>query len=206
MSSLRRTIPARIQERLARTYLIDGAPAVDNFIQPTDGPAREALLIRDADGELEVALHLPREAIAGGRPPSFDEVCQIVEGVSHFVYVAERARRELPATQLELELQAEVDKYVLFVHGALDAGAAGCFEPGRASRIRSRLFEKVRFLHPAGTERGDRYRIANDLAARFVGRIEAELARRGRYAEMLARLRRFYAVGQAEKIALALAA
>ena len=173
------TIPGRIQQRLARTYRIDGAPAVDDFIQPTDGPAREVLLIRDAGGELEVALHLPREALAGGRPPSFDEVCQIVEGVSHFVYVAERARRELPATQLELELQAEVDKYVLLAHGDLD-GDAGRFEPGRAARIRARLFERVSFVHPAGTEVGDRYRIENDLAARFVGRIEADLARRGR--------------------------
>ncbi|MCH7929016.1 MAG: ATP-binding protein [Proteobacteria bacterium] len=35
-----------------------------------------------------------------------------VEGVSHFVLVAERARRELPVTQLELELQAEIDKFL----------------------------------------------------------------------------------------------
>jgi hypothetical protein len=204
----RRTIPARIQERLARTYAIDGAPAVDDFIQPTDGPAREALLIRDSGGELEVALHLPREALDGARPPSFDEVCQIVEGVSHFVYVAERARRELPATQLELELQAEVDKYVLLALDDLDerGRGAGRFEPERAARIRARLFERVTFLHPAGSEIGDRYRVANDLAARFVGRMEAALARRGRHAEVLATLRRFYAVGQTDKIALALAA
>ena len=42
-------------------------------------------------------------------------MCQLIEGVSHFVYVADRARRKLPATQLELELQAEIDKYVLLV-------------------------------------------------------------------------------------------
>ncbi len=207
MTARRRTIPARIQERLARTYGIEAAPAVDDFIQAVDGPAREALLIRDAEGALEVTLHLPREALAGGRSPSFDEVCQIVEGVSHFVYVAERARRELPATQLELELQAEVDKYVLLAHGDLHARrAAGRFEPDRAAEIRARLFERVTFLHPEGTEIGDRYRIANGLAARFVGRLDAALARRGRFAEMLAALRRFYAAGQAGKIELALAA
>jgi hypothetical protein len=215
---MRGTFAARIQARLARTYAIDDAPAVDDFIHPTDGPAREALFIRDAGEQIEVALHLPREAIAGRREPSFDEVCQIVEGVSHFLYVVERARRELPATQLELELQAEVDKYLLLAHGGLDgpedeapfrdagAQAGRRFNAERGARIRARLFERVAYVHPAGTEAGDRYRAANDLAARFVRRIEAELARRGRYAQVIAALRRFYAAGQAEKIALALAA
>ena len=36
-----------------------------------------------------------------------------VEGVSHFVYVMVRARAERPFSGLELELQAEVDKYLL---------------------------------------------------------------------------------------------
>ena len=35
------------------------------------------------------------------------------EGVSHFVYVAWNAGHDKPVTLLELELQAEVDKYVL---------------------------------------------------------------------------------------------
>jgi hypothetical protein len=212
------TFPARIQQHLAQTYALDEAPAVDDFIRPTDGAAREALLVRHSDGEVEVALHLPREAIARGRHGTFDEICQIVEGVSHFLYVAERARRELPTTQLELELQAEVDKYVLLVYSGLEVeiepqgghGFAGAphrrFEPARAAKIRAYLFEQVTFADPPGTETGDRYRIANDLAARFAGRLEADFARRGRYAEMLAALRRFYAAGQAEKIALARAA
>ncbi|WP_437989992.1 hypothetical protein [Sorangium sp. So ce145] len=213
------TFPSRIQQHLARTYALDDAPAVDDFIRLTDGSAREALLIRHADGDIEIALHLPRRAITPGRERTFDEICQIVEGVSHFLYVAERARRELPATQLELELQAEVDKYVLLVHGDLadeveplrrrhEAAphGAGRFEPERAARIRAHLFERVTFMDPPGTETGDRYRIANDLAARFAGRLEAEFARHGRHAELLAALRRFYAAGQTEKIALARAA
>lgn len=217
------TFTARIQQHLARTYALDDAPAVDDFIRPTDGGAREALLIRDADGDIEVALHLPRRAISRGGAGTFDEICQIVEGVSHFLYVAERARRELPATQLELELQAEVDKYVLLVHGDLAeevelpgpplgrrSGAAlpgpRRFEPERAARIRAHLFERVTFMDPPGTETGDRYRIANDLAARFAGRLEDEFARHGRHAELIAALRRFYAAGQTEKIALARAA
>ncbi len=120
-----------------------------------------------------------------------DDWLQLAEGVSHFVYVANRARQELPATQLELELQAEVDKFVLLVleHTPYDRSEA--FE------VHSRLYERVRFLHAPGTELGDRYRTANDLAARYVRR----LLRHGQHTTHSA-LRRFYRAGQAEKIRL----
>ncbi len=195
-------LPARIQARLSRWYRIEDAPPVDPFIEAADGE-RETLLVRDAGGELELLLCLPRAAIEagpGGRGPSFDELCQVIEGVSHFLYLAERARRELPTTQLELELQAEVDKYLLLSHG--DGG----FHPARAARVRARLFERVRYLHAADTESGARYRMANGLAARFARRLEALFTRQGRSEPMRAALLRFYGAGQAEKIELAQAA
>jgi hypothetical protein len=194
------SLPARIQERLSRYYGIEDAPAVDGFIEPADEGGRETLFVRDEGGELEIVLCLPRAVVEDGRAPSFDELCQVVEGVSHFLYLAERARRELPATQLELELQAEVDKYVLFAHGGEG------FHPGRAARVRARLFERVRYLHAADTESGARYRMANDLAARFARRLEDIFSRHGRFEPMRAALRRFYGAGQAEKIGLAQAA
>ena len=198
-----RSLPSRIQEHLARYYGLDQSPAIDDYVRQADGAAREELLIRD-DGEgLEVALHLPRLILEGARPASLDILCQVLEGVSHFVYVAERARRELPATHLELELQAEIDKYVLLIH----AGSAGShYSPARAAALCARLFEGVRYADPVGTERGDRYRMANSLAARLVGRLEARFARRGRFDELRAELRRFYRAGQTEKIGLARAA
>ena len=64
------------------------------------------------DGAIEMALRCPgsagRRRLA--RDADLDPLCQIIEGVSHFVYLAERARVDREATQLELELQAEVDK------------------------------------------------------------------------------------------------
>ncbi len=197
------SLPARIQAQICHTYGLEEAPSVEDFIQPNDDEAgREVLLVREVEDGVEMALHLPRAAFEE-RAPSFDELCQIVEGVSHFLCLAERARRELPVTQLELELQAEVDKYVLLVHGPLSTGP---FDPARAARIRARLFEAVAYLHPPGTERGDRYRLANDLAARFAGRLEASFARRGHFDRMRCALRLFYAAGQSDKISLARAA
>jgi hypothetical protein len=126
-----------------------------------------------------------------GAANDHDGWLQLAEGVSHFVYVANRARQELPATQLELELQAEVDKFVLLVLERVP------YDRGEAFEAHARLYERVRFLHEEGTELGDRYRTANDLAARFVRR----LLRQGHHATH-ATLRRFYRAGQAEKIRL----
>ncbi len=197
------SLPARIQARLCRYYGIEDAPEVDPFIEVSD-EAREALLIHDHGGEIAIALRLPAAALEAGARPSFDLLCQIIEGVSHFLYVVERARRELPATELELELQAEVDKYLLLAHGPGEAPRR--FEPARASLLRARLFDRITYLHPPGTERGDRYRMANDLAARFSGRLERRFARHGRFDQMRSELRRFYGASQTEKIGLAQAA
>ncbi len=197
-----RSLPALVQATIAAYYGVEDAPSVDDFIDARDEDgAREMLLVRDGGDELELTLRLPRRALS--ERPGFDALCQLVEGVSHFLFLAERARRELPVTHLELELQAEVDKYVLFAH---EGPFTGAFDPGRAARIREHLFGSPSFLHPRGTEPGDRYRMANDLAARFAGRLEAIFATRGRFGEMRAALRRFYGVGQTEKIQLARAA
>lgn len=172
---------------MERFYHLEETPDVRGFVRHgVDADEREALLLRESDGELEMALLVPRAAANEN-----DDWLQLAEGVSHFVYVANRARQELPSTQLELELQAEVDKFVLLVLEQLP------FDRGDAFEVHSRLFERVRFLHEAGTELGDRYRTANDLAARFVRRLMS-------CGPLLAHatLRRFYRAGQAEKIRL----
>jgi len=150
---------------------------------------REALLLRQSDDALEIAVVVP------GRGANENDLwLQLAEGVSHFVYVTNRARQELPSTQLELELQAEVDKFVLLVLEQTP------YDRGEAFEVHARLYEDVRYLHAAGTELGERYRTANDLAARFVRRLlffGPEATR--------TTLRRFYRAGQTDKIRLAAA-
>ena len=71
------------------------------------------------------------------------------------------------------------------------------YDRNEALEVHARLFERVSYLHDAGTELGDRYRTANDLAARFVRRL---MMRQDDATH--AALRRFYRAGQAEKIRL----
>ncbi|HEY2734626.1 MAG TPA: hypothetical protein VGI70_11610 [Polyangiales bacterium] len=193
MSRARQRELCRIQQRLERFYGLEHAPNVARFVRDGDSGSREVVLVREAEDTLEIALVLPPESkrIPVGGVLS-DVWLQVAEGVSHFIYLVERARVHLPVTQLELELQAEVDKFVL----SLD------FSPDSARELLVRMFDSPRFLDETGTEAGERYRFAHRLAARFVSRVIVANDR----ARARERLRSFYRAGQTEKIRLANAA
>ncbi len=188
ISPLRPSALRAIQRSLEQYYGLEGAPDVVGFVLDVEPDQREAVYVRDADDAVEVAVLLPRET-----PETLDGHAQLVEGVSHFLYLAERARTELPATRLELELQAEVDKFVVL---------AAVMAAQERRHLHRTLFEQVRYLHDATTERGERYRLANGLAARLVARV----ATRHGIDSARGILRRFYRAGQAEKIRMARAA
>lgn len=200
MSDSQQRTLRNVQLEIERVYGLERAPDVVEFVRLGAESSRETLVLRQHEDELEIALVLPpvsdpTELSAPHYGPS-DAWLQLVEGVSHFVYVAERARTRLPATRLELELQAEVDKFVLLAFTGVP------LEAHQTSALCDQLYERVRYLHAPDTEDGVRYRLANDLAARFVAR----LARSEDPPAVLRTLRRFYRAGQAEKIRLARAA
>jgi hypothetical protein len=197
----RRSLPARIQEHLQGLYGVE-APHVDDYVRP-EQEGREVVFVRESEGELEIAVHLPRHVLASGGETSLDGLCQIAEGVSHFLYLAERARRGLPTTLLELEIQAEIDKFALLSRLREAAGGPKRFDAARAARLRERLFVAVTFSHERNTEHGDRYRTANHIAARFAEKLELLAVRGG---AVVRALRDFYGAGQREKLEMALAA
>jgi hypothetical protein len=189
-----RALAKKVQNALERLYLLDRVEDVTAFLELTEGEEREALLVREEDGQVELAVRVPPLARAEfdvRKDADLDPFCQLIEGVSHFVYVVERATRGREATQLELELQAEIDKYLVLV------GALG---PDAGSAIRARLYEQVTIT---GHER---YRVANDHASRYTRRLEKDFIERGRIAELHTELRRFYRLGQEEKLRAARAA
>ena len=159
-------------------------------------PPREALLVRhDEDGgEVEIALVLPdRVAREPWAELSFDDRCQLVEGASHFLVVCERARREVSTTQLELEIQAEVDKWLVLSRG-------GRLAPDDDDALHAALYEGSTYFDAEGSEAGERYRLANQIAARFVHRVSRDFARKGRFTELRRALHRFFREGQEGKL------
>jgi hypothetical protein len=199
-----RSLAARVQGALERLYRLDRVVSVEAFVHGAGCGEREVLLLREAaDGGLEVSVRLPPLPEADANL-ELDTLCQIIEGVSHFVYVVERARVGRAATQLELELQAEVDKWVVL------AASIRSFDARRSATLRARLYEDFVFLHDetseAGRELAERYRVANDVAHRFVRRLERDYVGQARFGELHAELWRFFHIGQEGKLRLGRAA
>ncbi|MEM1034476.1 MAG: hypothetical protein AAGN82_29330 [Myxococcota bacterium] len=195
-----------MQRRLMRLYgLPHDLPDVTPFVRPCGD--RERVLVRQHDDELELSVELPRRVL-DGEVSGVDDFCQVVEGVSHFVLIVERARRRLATSQLELELQAELDKFLLLA--GLDLAPA---TRRRFVWSHRRVFGDAVFRHPEGTERGDRYRLAHRLAARWCWRLgrthlapPAAARRSPARGVSVGALRAFYHAGPSAKVAHAEAA
>ena len=119
-----------------------------------------------------------------------------LEGVSHFLYLAWNAAHDRPVSLLELELQAEIDKYVTSWWLLREQ------DPERfPAELHRLLFERARIDATLAGERTGLYREANRYAAHFCQRLQRQLsgARRARR-EALVELRRFYRLSRERKM------
>jgi len=202
---------ARVQRGLETLYRVDTGVTVDDFMidEPTRAhlaPARrprEQLLVCEDEGEMSLALFIDPGALDNlaahdpGRrlgDHNFGDFLLAVEGVSHFIYAICCARAERPVTQMELELQAEVDKYVTCLLATEPAA-------GQSEALRYRLFVDASYEPDLDGDERDRYRAANDNAHRYAVWLETAYVATRRIPEMLGELRRFYREGLAAKLA-----
>jgi hypothetical protein len=120
-----------------------------------------------------------------------------LEGVSHFLYLAWNAGRDRQVGLLELELQAEIDKYVSSWWLLREQDPARY--PAELHRL---LFECTRIDGTLAAGRSELYREANQYAARFCRRLQRQLSAAGAAAqrEVLTELRRFYRLSRERKV------
>jgi hypothetical protein len=171
------------------------------------GTAEEELIVaQPAEGGDELALSLYLDPALLRRLAREDPLVRLhagnvadwwtaLEGVSHFLYLAWNAGHDKPVSLLELEMQAEVDKYVAS-HWLMR-----CQNPGHVpAELHQVLFERTRIDPRLEQQRAQLYREASRYAARFCRRLERRLTG-GAYGEpeVLAELRRFYRLGTARK-------
>lgn len=166
----------------------------------------ERLLISEGGDEAGVSLYLEQELvdrlgrndpIEGLNEQNLADFWVAFEGVSHFTYYAYRAELERPVTLLEMELQAEIDKFV--ATAMLLARQSGAPPP---QGLHSWLFCATRFDPELSEAELERYARANHYAARYCASLWPRLARGGieRDRELKPELRRFYRFSQPEKI------
>src|SRR5215469_4343413 len=215
---------SRLQSLIADIYDVRVAHDVYDFLV-TDrthlpaaargGTAEEELIVAQPDGGDEVALSLYLDPALLGRLAREDPLVRLhagnvgdwwtaLEGVSHFLYLAWNAGHDKPVSLLELEMQAEVDKYV-----ASYWLLRRQFPQRFPAELRRVLFARTRVDPRVDAERAQVYREASRYADRFCGRLEQTLARsQGGPGEgngdgaVLAELRRFYRLTHARKRAL----
>ena len=185
-------------------FLITDRDTIGRLAAAPPADTQEALYLIEDGEHTGLALYIdeevvrrldaddPRDALHEGNLADF---CVALEGVSHFTYVAWRASHDRSVTQLELEMQAEVDKFATSTM-LLGRQCAGRVPPDLARR----LFGNVSFLPGLDSERRERYARANQYAERFCEGLTRRHMREPAGAAMTRELRRFYRLDQRQKI------
>jgi hypothetical protein len=192
----------KLQRGIESLYRIDTDTCVSDFLIDAEGrdalgvtrSPREQLLVAEEPDGVSVGLFVDEAALSNlarhdpGRrldDRNLGDFLLAVEGVSHFVYLMWRARHDAQVSALELEVQAEVDKYVTCL-------LCGDHGRERSAALRRRLFDDVAFHDDLDDDERHRYRVANANAQRYSESLERRYVRSARIADMLDELRRFY--------------
>jgi hypothetical protein len=183
-----------------RDFLVD--ESVREVLAP-QASRDEALLISERGDELRVGLFLGEPVLSqlgrGAREPWTAErlsgFCAAAEGVSHVLYLLHRARSQRPVSQLELEAQGELDKYLTVL---LQLWAVG--RRKASPMLRHRLFDRAAVRPGLSAAEFDRYRLASALAGACARALEARYVLNGRLDGLLREARRLYRLGGGEKL------
>ena len=190
----RKRLPVSVRDRASEEDLIVAQPAA-------------------AGGEAGISLYLDQgllERLQRENPMvrlhdgNVADYWTALEGVSHFLYLAWNAGHDRPVSILELEMQAEVDKYVAS-YWLLRRQVPGHF-PAELPQL---LFARTRVAEPLAGERVALYQEASRYAEKFCRRLERLLVRAqgggegcSAAGEVLTQLRRFYRLTNARKRSL----
>jgi hypothetical protein len=180
------SILARFQEQLQSIHGISVEAQVEDFLVRGDqlpglgtsaARAPEQVLVMEERGEVHLGLYIDPAVLASlsARPHPLSlllgkllpNYCVAAEGVSHWLYLAHRAGQDAQVSQLELEVQAEVDKFASCALGLWQLGLTRLVRT-----LRERLFEGVRYFSHLDAEERERYATANHLANRYAQHLE----------------------------------
>ncbi len=162
----------------------------------------EQLFIMEQGGDMDIALYIdaaillelkeddPRNSLHRGNLENF---CIALEGVSHFVLLIDRAGRGRKLSALELEIQAEVDKF-LQASALLDSQGRLSGESRRW--LERELFRNYDLRAGLSNEEKQRYVTATKVAHRFCKSISGMPQKSWR-----PEARRFFHRSLAEKVA-----
>lgn len=194
-------------EHDAEDFLIRDPAKLREMVGDPAGPiSDEQVFVVQEDGGVRIGLYIDQQVLdrLQRRDPlqalderNLHDFCTALEGVSHFHYLIWSFGRGRPVSLLELELQAEVDKYATAV-ALMTQQRPGAFP----SALHARMFGGVSFLPELDEESRRRYEEANRHAARYCRSLDQRYLhpRRWQPEKWLAELRRFFRCAHQEKI------
>jgi len=205
----------KMQQRLERIYEVHAGLNVHDFLV-TDGEfaeymdeqhglrgSAEKLMVRQAENNLDVSLYIKQDVI--DRLDQDDPMINLhegninayliaLEGVSHLIYLAWNARYEREISLFELELQAEVDKYIFTM--ILLANQKDYDLP---EGLLNRLFLQHTYASDMDIEEQNRYERANYYAYHYCKALQHNCIDNQRMS-FFNDLRRFYRLTSHHKI------
>ena len=190
------------------SYLVTDRAVAAGWFDAGQPGTDEALFMRESGDGLELALYVDGavlDRLDAADPftrltdSNLQDCCTAVEGVSHLLYLAWSAVRGRGVSLLELETQAEVDKF------AAAMVLAGVRDKADVEPLHERLFGRVRYAAGLDTQQLDRYQAANRFGARFCQRLARRWLDRGPagHRGLFRDLRAFYRLPHVQKIARA---
>ncbi len=212
---------AQLQRQLERIYEIEIPHSVDDFVftdlevlknlqghdEFDESVVEERLLVVQDGDHVDVALYMDSEIVnrlTQDDPGSclhdgnLADYCTAMEGVSHFLYLIWNAGYERGVSRMELEMQAEIDKYVstAFLFGQQASGRV-------PSSLHRWLFENPEFDASLDRVSMERYRDANYYAGKYCARLEKRYLRRDGQVGLFNDVRRLYRLTNRAKISCA---
>jgi len=198
----------RLQQQLEQIYEVETSLQVSHFLITDPALAKhydtsknprqtnEKLLVVHTDDGLDVALYLdnnivkhleqhnPLESLHDG---NLHEFWVVLEGISHFIYLVFNAQYEREISLFELELQAEVDKFI-------SAILLFNTQPDRhqVRRIMTKLFIKLQFDNALHRDELERYSMASQYAYRYCEKLLALFTEQRNQQRLYNEIRRFY--------------
>jgi len=154
----------------------------------------EVVFIQQQDDTLEFTVYVDKDLLAAVNKgqSDLDGLCTVIEGVSHAVCLLWHAHNERQIRPIELELQAEIDKFMILIDQLASKSDS--------RDLHQQLFARSRLLSEKGTALYGRYRAASQLASSYCQWLHSRFIEENEAQSLASELARFYRLSGRSKI------
>ena len=187
--------PYRAEDFLTNTHP-EGSVQYDGALLIKQGPLLELGIYFSPTIQNQIS-HIPEDQNLATIPQgTLNAYLVTAEEISHFHYFLFHSEQGRPVSQLELEIQGEIDRFLLCFLSSKNPETD--FEP-----LVDTLFEHYRLRQNLAPEQVERYDVASSLAKNFVLKHLRQLKSERHREAMVGFLRRYYRMASREKLEVA---